>query len=339
MSGTFLRRGIDFPKGRAHCREVPRVLPKRMKSAVRLVAYAIVCLSILALVSQGQSQTYEGKQLVKAELLADTNAVVPSKPFTVGLLLRMAPGWHTYWKFPGDAGLPSELKWKLPEGWKIGEIQWPIPLKTTDPGDIQTYGYQDEVLLMQEITPPASINDSTVKLAADATWLVCEKICIPGNASLQLELPKSTTGAPANTEIFARYRRLLPRDWPGDNVASANWKRVRSDLRLNVKSVTLANYPTVDFYPLPQGDTVVGHPQLESRGGNEIVFRVPLESASKDLSSIQGLVVFAQHADGNERAAWQIPSSAIAPVTSATSIPARGIFTFLLFGFLGGIIL
>src|SRR5437764_10207809 len=205
-----------------------------MKSAVRLVAYAIVCLSILALVSQGQSQTYEGKQLVKAELLADTNAVVPGKPFTVGLLLRMAPGWHTYWKFPGDVGLPSELKWKSPEGWKIGEIQWPIPLKTTDPGDIQTYGYQDEVLLMQEITPPASINDSTVKMAADATWLVCEKICIPGNARLQLELPKSTTGVPANTEIFARDRGLLPRDWPAAKGATAHWKRAGSGLGLAV---------------------------------------------------------------------------------------------------------
>ena len=310
-----------------------------MKLAVRLAAHAIVCFSIFALASQGQSQTYEGKQLVKAELLADTNAVVPSKPFTVGLLLRMAPGWHTYWKFPGDAGLPSELKWKLPEGWKIGEIQWPIPLKTTDPGDIQTYGYQDEVLLMQEITPPASINDSTVKLAAEANWLVCEKICIPGNASLQLELPRSVTSVPANAEIFARYRRLLPRDWPGAIVATANWKRARSDLRLNVKSATLANYPNVDFYPLPQGDTVVGHPQLESRSGNEIVFRVPLESVSKDLSSIQGLVVFAQRADGNERAAWQVPTSAIAPVKSTASMPARGIFTFLLFGFLGGVIL
>ena len=171
-----------------------------MKLAVRLAAHAIVCFLIFALASQGQSQTYEGKQLVKAELLADTNAVVPSKPFTVGLLLRMAPAWHTYWKFPGDAGLPSELKWKLPEGWKIGEIQWPIPLKTTDPGDIQTYGYQDEVLLMQEITPPASINDSTVKLAGEANWLVCEKICIPGNASLQLELPRSVTSVPANAE-------------------------------------------------------------------------------------------------------------------------------------------
>jgi len=139
-----------------------------MKSGVRLAAYAVVCLSIFVLPSRGQSQTYKGKELVKAELLADTNAIVPGKPFAIGLLLRMAPGWHTYWKFSGDAGLPTEIKWKLPPGWKVGEIQWPIPLKTTDPGDIQTYGYQDEVLLVQEIAPPAAVSDSTVKLVAEA---------------------------------------------------------------------------------------------------------------------------------------------------------------------------
>ena len=309
-----------------------------MKSGVRLAAYAVVCLSIFVLPSRGQSQTYKGKELVKAELLADTNALVPGKPFTIGLLLRMAPGWHTYWKFSGDAGLPTEIKWKLPPGWKVGEIQWPIPLKTTDPGDIQTYGYQDEVLLMQEITPPAAASGSTVKLVAEANWLVCEKICIPGNASLQLELPRSTTGAPANAEIFARYRRLLPRDWPGGKVASANWRRTGSDLRLNVKSATLANYPAVDFYPLPQGDTVVGHPRVESRSENGIVFRVPIESASPAgaASSIDGLVVLAQHPNGDDRMAWRTEAPMIA---SAGSVPTRGIFTFLFFGFLGGIIL
>jgi len=307
-----------------------------MKSGVRLAAYAVVCLSIFVLSSRGQSQTYKGKELVKAELLADTNAIVPGKPFTIGLLLRMAPGWHTYWKFSGDAGLPTEIKWKLPPGWKVGEIQWPIPLKTTDPGDIQTYGYQDEVLLVQEIAPPAAVSDSTVKLVAEANWLVCEKICIPGNASLQLELPRSTTGAPANAEIFAHYRRLLPRDWPGGKVASANWRRAGSDLRLNVKSATLANYPAVDFYPLPQGDTVVGHPRVESRSESEIVFRLPIESASKNLSSIDGLIILAQHPNGDDRMAWRTEAPMIA---SAGSVPTRGIFTFLFFGFLGGIIL
>jgi thiol:disulfide interchange protein/DsbC/DsbD-like thiol-disulfide interchange protein len=280
---------------------------------------------------------YEGKQLVKAELLADANAVVPGKTFSVGLLLRMAPSWHTYWKFSGDAGLPTELKWKLPAGWKIGEIQWPIPLKTIDPGDIQTYGYENEVLLIQEIRPPSKVDNPLVKLSADASWLVCEKICIPGSTTFQLELPISTTSQPVNTELFARYRRLLPQNWPGANAVTANWSRAGPDLRLKVTSETLANYPAIDFYPLPEQGTVIGHPTIESRNKKEIVFRIPIESSEKTLASIAGLIVFSQQPNGDDRAAWQIATPSI--VSASRPVATGGIFTFLLLGFLGGIIL
>jgi thiol:disulfide interchange protein len=308
-----------------------------MRMASRSFVYSLLCWLLVAAAPHGLAQTYQGKQLVRAELVADTNAVVPGKPFTVGLLLRMAPGWHTYWKFSGDAGLPTELKWKLPPGWKAGEIQWPIPLKTIDPGDIETYGYENEVLLMQEITPPSKLDDSSAKLSTEANWLVCEKICIPGSATLQLDLPLASTSQPANTEVFARYRRLLPQNLPGPDVARPNWSRVGSDLRLKVAGETLAKYPAVDFFPLPEQETIVGHPAVQSRNNNEIVFRIPLESTPKDLSSMTGLVVFAQQPNDDDRAAWQITG---AQAVSATRLaPARGIFTFLLFGFVGGIIL
>ena len=308
-----------------------------MRVSLRLGTCLMACWLVVAIEPHCLGQTYQGKQLVKAELLADTTAVVPGKPFTVGLLLRMAPAWHTYWKFSGDAGLPTELKWKLPAGWKVGEIQWPIPLKTIDPGDIQTYGYVDEVLLMQEITPPAKVDGSSAKLSADASWLVCEKICILGSATLQMELPVSATSQPANTDLFARDRSLLPQNWPGANLASEKWERAGSDLRLKVTGAALPKYPAVDFFPLPDEGTVVGHPAIESRKENEIVFRVPIESAPKNLSSMAGLVVFSQQPNGDDRAAWQ---TTIAPVVSAASQTAtRGIFTFLLFGFIGGIIL
>ena len=313
------------------------MLPNLMRIASRSSVYSLLCWLLVAVAPHGLAQTYQGKQLVKAELLADTTAIVPGKPFTVGLLLRMAPGWHTYWKFSGDAGLPTEMKWKLPPGWKVGDIQWPIPLKTIDPGDIETYGYENEVLLMQEITPPSKIDDSSAKLSTEANWLVCEKICIPGSATLQLDLPVASTSQPANTDVFARYRRLLPQNLAGPDVARADWSRVGSDLRLKITGETLAKYPAVDFFPLPEQETIVGHPAVQSRNNNEIVFRIPLESAPKDLSSLAGLVVFAQQPNGDDRAAWQITS---APTLSASRpAPARGIFTFLLFGFLGGIIL
>jgi thiol:disulfide interchange protein DsbD len=307
-----------------------------MRPASRIATY-LVAWSLLALVSQSPAQVYQGKELVKAELLADTNAIVPGKPFTVGLLLRMAPKWHTYWAFSGDAGLPTELKWNLPSGWKVGDIQWPVPLKTIDPGDIETYGYENEVLLMQEITSPQKLDNSTVRLSAEANWLVCEKICIPGSATPQLELPVSTTSQPANSEVFARYRHLLPQNWPGSNVASADWSRIGRDLHLKITSETLAGYPALDFFPLPGQGVVVGHPTVESRNKNEVTFRIPIESSEKNLPSIAGLIVFSQQPNGEDRVAWQI--SAAPTVSAARAAPARGIFTFLFFGFLGGFIL
>src|SRR5881394_2558365 len=319
------------------CCKVRRVLTNHMRLASRLVLCLIVCWTIFPFAPHGLGQTYQGKQLVRAELLSDTSAIAPGKPFTFGLLLRMAPGWHTYWKFSGDAGLPTEMKWKLPPGWKIGDIRWPIPLKTSDPGDIETYGYENAVLLMQEITPPAKIDASSANLSAEANWLVCEKICIPGGATLQLNLPVASTSPPANTDVFAHYRRLLPQNLPGPDVVRADWSRVGSDLRLKITSETLAKYPAVDFFPLPGQDTITGHPAVQSRSNNEIAFHIPLESAPKDLSSMECLVVFAQQPNGDDRAAWQITS---APAVSASRpAPAHGIFTFLLFGFLGGFVL
>ncbi len=289
-----------------------------MKSGRLLAGCGVVVLLAIFTTAPAGAQVYEGKQIVKATLLADTAAVVPGKPLTVGLLLRMAAGWHTYWKFSGDAGLPTEIKWKLPPGWKVSEIQWPIPVKTNDPGDIQTYGYQDEILLMQEITPPAKIDISPVKLSAEANWLVCEKICIPGGANLELELPTSTTTEPKNTDLFARYRRLLPQKFPDSKTATVTWNRTASDLHLKIVNENLANYPTI------------GKP-------NEIIFRIPIESLDKNLSAMPGLIVFSKFPNGNDRIAWQLETPTIAAAQAAQ--PARGIFTFLLFGFVGGLIL
>jgi thiol:disulfide interchange protein DsbD len=296
----------------------------------------LAAVTLLAMLCPARAQKYEGRELVQAKFLANVTAITPGKPFTVGLLLHMVPKWHTYWKFPGDAGIPTEIKWKLPEGWKAGEIQWPIPLKLNEPGDIQIYGYHDEVLLMQEITPPASLKDSTVQLAADANWLVCEKICIPGSASLKLDLPVASESSAANEEIFSRYRRSLPQSWPDPKVARSSWKRQGAELQLTVESTALASYPAADFFPLPEPSVVVSHPKTERAADGRIVFRVPIETADKNLSALDGIVIFGQDENGAGRNAWLLNAP-----TATTSGPAfsEGLAKFLLFGFLGGLIL
>ena len=294
---------------------------------------AILLLSFPAL---GHGQTYEGRELVRATLVADVTAVVPGKPFTVGARLEMVPNWHTYWKFPGDAGIPTEIKWTLPDGWKVGEIQWPIPLRLVEPGDIQIYGYHDEVLLLQQVIPPASLTGATVELPAEVSWLVCEKICIPGSAKLKLTLPVSGQNAPANEEIFSRSRRSLPQSWPDPKVAEPKWTREGTELRLLVTSAALSSYPVAQFFPAPEANVVVGHPKTERKDDGTVTFRVPIETSDQNVSAVNGIVVFGDSENGQARNAWSLTASA--PV-SAVSAPSSGLARFLLFGFLGGFIL
>jgi thiol:disulfide interchange protein DsbD len=296
-----------------------------------------VSLALVALASFASAQTYQGRELVHAELLADTNAIVPGKPFTAGLLLHMAPAWHTYWRYSGDAGLPSEMKWDLPSGWKAGEIQWPLPHKMLDPGDILTYGYADEVLLLQEITPPANIAEQSVTLNAEASWLVCERLCIPGSAKLQLTLPVAAQASPANEQLFTRYRNQLPQSWPAGNVAQTAWSRSGSDVLLTIESAALANYAAIDFFPLPEPNVVIGHPAVD-RGNGRVTIRVPVETAN--VTKLNGVVVFSAEENSAARNGWILErAAAVAPNMRAAAPIAGGLAKFLLFGFIGGFIL
>ncbi len=310
---------------------------------------AIFCLlsgCLFGFSPEANAQVYEGRELVQADLLAKTTAVVPGQPFLTGVLIKMVPHWHTYWKFPGDAGIPTEIKWQLPPGWKAGAIRWPIPLKLVEPGDIQIYGYHDEVLLIQELTPPAKIDDQSVKLTAEVDWLVCEKICIPGGKAVALELPVASSATPGNEDIFAQYESQLPQTWPADDVARAVWKRTPSELQLQIFSSTLAASASVDFFPAPGEEVVVGHPTAE-KGADGVTFRIPIETSEAQLASLPGVIVFGQTAEGSERKAWELsgtgetgagPATASAP-PMATQEAGGGLMKFLLFGFLGGFIL
>jgi thiol:disulfide interchange protein DsbD len=304
-----------------------------MNSGLPVRGAFFAAILLLGLLPSGRAQTYQGRELVQASLVADVSAVIPGKPFTVGLLLKMAPHWHTYWRFSGDAGLPTEIKWNLSPGWKAGEIQWPIPFRLIDPGDIETYGYENEVMLLQEITPPPSLPDSSIKLSAEVNWLVCEKLCIPGGATLQIELPVSDKNGPPNEDLFARYRRLLPQKWPEGRVASATWSRSGKEMQLTVESAALANYPVAEFFPLPDANTVVGHPKIDRSAPGKLTFRVPIEGDPK-LSSLNGLVVFGQTAQSAERNGWTLPAD-----VQVLSKASESLWKFLLFGFLGGFIL
>ena len=312
------------------------MINSRMSRIGPLTSLLIACLAAVVASETAVAQLYQGRQLVQADVVANVNAVVPGEPFLVGVRLRTAPGWHTYWRYPGDAGIPTEIKWQLPEGWRSGEIQWPIPLKLTEPGDIQIYGYHDEVLLIQQITPPKKLDNAPVKPSAKVNWLVCEKICIPGEANVDLTLPVAATNTPANTELFARFEKQLPKS-PGPNF-SASWKREAEGLVLDMSSSDLSRFPFVDFFPSPKESVAVGHPRIESRDSDRIKIRIPLDRSNTAINSLPGVIVLANSATDPDRTGWDI--STVQQVGSfQVESWSHQLGRFLLLGFIGGFIL
>ncbi len=301
---------------------------------LRQIAPALFLAALLVFPAGARAQKFQGRELVQASLIADTATIVPGQPFTAGLLLKMAPNWHTYWQCPGDAGIPTELKWQLPQGWRAGPIQWPIPQKLDEPGGIEIYGYHDEVLLMVQLTPPATIGEKSVQLAGAADWLVCEKVCIPGSAKVQLDLPVGENAAPANGELFTKFRGQLPRALPNEAGAALHWNRTATAFQLTLADKSLAQKPSLDFFPLPETATVIGHPKKETASDGSVVFTIPIETADPKLQSLDGLIVFDQQA-------WSLGKKTAATALAAPQIAeaSGGLLKFLLFGFIGGFIL
>ncbi|MFA5262746.1 MAG: protein-disulfide reductase DsbD domain-containing protein [Opitutaceae bacterium] len=145
---------------------------------------------------------------MSASLVAQEGSIHPGHSLLVALRLVHEPHWHTYWKNPG-VGLPTALKWKLPEGFKAGEIQWPAPMPIRDAtGALTGNGYDGETLLLVEITPPSSLpTGSKAILSASATWLMCKETCVPGGAEVSLTLPVSEAAPIADPVWGARIQR------------------------------------------------------------------------------------------------------------------------------------
>src|SRR5262245_49291670 len=210
----------------------PRVLGRglhewdnRPRMSLRITLAALACVFLLLGGSRPSTGASEGPR-VRVELLSEVAAVVPGQPFWVALRQRIAPGWHTYWMNPGDSGEPPRIEWDLPSGFRAGEFAWPFP-ERIPVGSAMTYGYSNEVVLPMAMTPPANLPlDKPVALRGRASWLVCEKICIPEEAPVALTLPVAAGAGPLDQRgaaLIAAARRNVPTPspWPAPFAATS----------------------------------------------------------------------------------------------------------------------
>lgn len=188
----------------------------------------------------GSSHAQQTEPL-EIELVSDVTSIQPGKPFYAGLHLRHKEGYHTYWKFPGIVGVPTAIKWDLPRGWKVGDIEWPEP-KRVFMFKIRAQGYHGEHILPVRITPPEKLTEGgTVTLTGKASWMCCSRECTPGFKDLALTLPVSgTEPAPDKrwTKLFAQSRASMPQPITGwETRATVNGDKVT--LRITPQTVEL----------------------------------------------------------------------------------------------------
>jgi thiol:disulfide interchange protein DsbD len=264
---------------------------------------------------------------VEAQLVAERTAAEPGKTLTVALRLKIVPHWHTYWRNPGDSGEPTALQWRLPAGWSAGAIQWPAP-RRLPAGPLMNFGYEDEVLHLVDIAVPPNAAgvpahvSGTARLAAHATWLVCNpERCIPEEGDVVLEIPVGAGGASPHANAIARTRAALPVRAQGLRFAAT---RTGTGVALEIDPAPRA----ATYFPFAQGK--IHNAGAQAWDGKVLAIPKALQPVGA-FNRVAGLLV-------TDREALEID----VPVTGALSgAPAAltSLALAALFAFVGGLIL
>ena len=144
---------------------------------------------------------------VRIELAAENGNITSGQAVRLGIRQTIAPGWHTYWINPGDAGQAMRVKWTLPPGFTVSDLRWPAP-ERIDASGVMSFGYEHGALPVATLTAPATLPAGPVTVGAATETLVCRDICIPQFDHLSFTFNAGAAGdaAVAATALPARVR-------------------------------------------------------------------------------------------------------------------------------------
>jgi thiol:disulfide interchange protein/DsbC/DsbD-like thiol-disulfide interchange protein len=275
---------------------------------------------------------------VHARLIAEHEAIAPGGTVTVAFEQIIRPGWHTYWRNPGDVGQPTTLAWTLPAGWRGGALQWPYPIRLPV-GPFMDFGYEGKAWILSSVTAPADAKPGdTVTLKAAVSWLVCKEVCVPEDATLTLPLRIGAPGAPLMPAEFAAARARIPAPSPW-----ATRYRLGEGLDLFVAAKPLADaHPrSADFFPF--GDGMIKGPAPQTMGfarDGLVLHLTPGKALVKKGGALEGVLVLAS-ADGSTQALdiKALPGPVPDADFAAGSDGGIGFLWALLLAFAGGLIL
>jgi thiol:disulfide interchange protein len=288
---------------------------------------------------------------LQAELVAQDTAVAPGGTIHVALRQKIEPGWHTYWRNPGDSGQATSLTWSAPYGWTPGDIVWATP-KQLRTGPLMDYGYEGEVLL--PVPLKASIDarpGSTATLKAHAAFLVCKDVCVPADADLSVDVPIAAAAGTPDPKWGPRVAQALA-DAPKPGVLKAAMTVSGQAIKLSVAGPA-ATGPGRDqayFFPYDSAAIDQPQPQVIERGPSGLTLTLAAGQAFKagpppDLSGVLSLgdkaYEITAHAGPPLVGAGGLgpPPTVKPPATGVASGMVGGLGGAIAFAFIGGLIL
>lgn len=223
--------------------------------------------------THGQPGAGEGDEvapgdLVKLRALASSTHIAPGDSLVVAAQLDIAPGWHIYWENPGESGLSTDLEIAAPEGFALGTVRYPGPVRFESPGPVTSYGYAGQVLLSAQVKVPETLAETSYEVALEASWLACRTACVRGRAKADLALPVATAAepaAPVEEALFAAHAARLPQPFGALAGAQHAWSEAPDGTATLVLSVPDAT--GLAFFPATDNQLTLARQEAETGGG------------------------------------------------------------------------
>ena len=259
------------------------------------VFFLSLCLFFSALVPSyaAQSESVDTGKVV-ASLVSSNDSAAPGETIELALRTILDPGWHTYWRNPGDSGEPVQLDWQLPEGWETGEITWPLPM-TLPTGPIINYGFEGAPLFPVSVMVPETAEPGSVQtLTLDFYYLVCADICIPENGSASINMPIGESVKDARWDVLIQDAiNTSPKQAP----ISAAIEQEGEEAILTLKDLPEGDFSESYFFPFDQGVVAHSEPQIVTQGEDGTEIRVASEYGwSNGLpDEIKGVISYQQN--------------------------------------------
>lgn len=270
-----------------------RFLTNLLRTPSIIVATIASVLFAVNVASASVSNTYSSPA-VEARLVTALDGIAPgSKTFSAGLHLKLGEGWKTYWRSPGEVGFPPEIDWSRSRNIANVEMLWPAPERFTAFG-IENFGYQDEVLFPLQV----SLNQEgqPVEFLVDVKLLVCSKICVPEEFTLQVPLAVDKTRDEIASAQIAKYLAKVPSE---EYLTYANAFISRNQTELVFEAHSEVPFVAPDIFPELGVGTALGKPDIRLSGdGARLWAALPILSI--DPSNYQMPVVTIT--DGSHRA-------------------------------------